>query len=143
MLIAIMGLLASIAMILLGVAVIGRRGELATQHSAERVREVEANVGAEADEQSAGVGVEVSFFQGVRRGFAFYGEKSTADILAMARAGRWSEAWPWVMVALGLQLIFLWAPLLVGLLAGWRGLGLWAFVGLFFFGSLFAAFPRR
>lgn len=78
MLIAIMGLLASIAMILLGVAVIGRRGELATQHSAERVREVEANVGAEAGEQSAGVGVEVSFFQGVRRGFAFYGEKSTA-----------------------------------------------------------------
>lgn len=143
MLIAMMGLLASIAMILLGAAVIGRRGELATQHLSERVREVEANVGAEADEQSAGVGVEVSFFQGVRRGFAFYGEKSTADILAMARAGRWAEAWPWVMVALGLQLIFLWAPLLVGLLAGWRGLGLWAFVGLFFFGSLFAAFPRR
>lgn len=143
MVVALIGLLVSILMIIFGVAVIGRRGELTTQYSSERVREVETDVSAGTEDVSVGASAEISFFQGVRRGFAFYGEKSTADILDMVRAGRWSEAWPWVMAALGLQLIFLWAPLLVGLLAGWRGLGLWAFVGLFFFGSLFAAFPRR
>ncbi|GIV85418.1 MAG: hypothetical protein KatS3mg052_2425 [Candidatus Roseilinea sp.] len=42
------------------------------------------------------------------------------------------------VMALGLQL----GADAVGLLAGRRSLGLWAFVGLFFFGSLFAAFLR-
>ncbi|MFC1466241.1 MAG: hypothetical protein ACFLMY_15475 [Candidatus Brachytrichaceae bacterium NZ_4S206] len=133
----------SILMIIFGVAVIGRRGELATQHSSERVREVKTNLEAGADDFGVGASAEVSFFQGVRKGFELYGEKSTAEILDMVRAGRWSAAWPWVMAALGLLMVFFWGPLLVGSLAGWSGLGLWAFVGLFFFGALFAAFPRR
>ncbi|MCS6849267.1 MAG: hypothetical protein RMN52_16310 [Anaerolineae bacterium] len=130
-------------MIVVGVAVVGRRGELATQHLSERVREVKTDASAGAEDLSVGASAEVSFFQGVRKGFELYGEKSTAEILDMVRAGRWSEAWPWAVAALGLLMVFFWGPLLVGLLAGWSGLGLWAFVGLFFFGALYAAFPRR
>lgn len=143
MVVSLIGLLVSILMIIFGVAVIGRRGELTTQYSSERVREVETDVSAGTEDMSVGASAEISFFQGVRKGFELYGEKSTAEILDMVRAGRWSEAWPWVMAALGLLMVFFWVPLLVGLLAGWSGLGLWLFVGLFFFGALFAAFPRR
>lgn len=140
---ALVGLLVSVAMIIVGVAVIGRRGEWTTQQTSERVRELEKDVSVEQEDFDVAVSAEVSFFQGVRKGFELYGEKSTADILDMARAGRWSEAWPWVMAALGVLMVFLWLPLLIGLLAGWSGLGLWAFVGLFFLGALYAAWPRR
>ncbi|MCS7057089.1 MAG: hypothetical protein NZM18_13050 [Thermoflexales bacterium] len=143
MTIALIGILASLAMMIFGLVVIGRRGELAVEQSSERVREARADVGAGVEDAGVGAGVQVSYFRGVSKGFALYAEKSTAEILDMVRAGRWSEAWPWLMVALGLQMLFLWIPLLFGLLVGWSGLGLWAFVGLFFFGALFAAFPRR
>lgn len=139
MVIAIPGLLASIAMIIVGVAIIGQRGELSTETTASQGAETERSV--EVTEE--GVSVQVDFFSGVKRGFSFYGEKSTADILAMLTQGRLSEAWPWAMTALGVLLIFFWLPLIIGLLAGWSGLGLWAFVALFFLGALWAAFPRR
>lgn len=139
MALAVIGLLVSIAMVIAGVAVIGRRGELTTEKTASAGREFSADV--EMNEE--GVSAQVSFFSGLKRGFSFYGEKSTADILAMLAQGRLSEAWPWAMAALGSLLIFFWGPLIFGLLAGWSGLGLWAFVALFFFGALWVAFPRR
>ncbi|BCX03036.1 MAG: hypothetical protein KatS3mg053_0974 [Candidatus Roseilinea sp.] len=144
MTLALIGLIVSILMVIVGVVTIGRRGELQTQRTSERVREVETNVEAGLEDlTSVGAGAEVSFFQGLRKGFELYGEKSTAEILDMIRAGRWADAWPWAIAALGVLMIFFWGPLLVGSLAGWSGLGLWAFVGLFFLGALFAAFPRR
>lgn len=139
MLVAVIGLLISIAMVIAGIAVIGQRGELATEKTAFEGSEVSADV--EVNEE--GVSARVDFFRGLKRGFSLYGEKSTADIVAMVAQGRLSEAWPWAMVALGGLLIFFWGPLIFGLLAGWSGLGLWAFVALFFFGALWAAFPRR
>ncbi|MCS7062082.1 MAG: hypothetical protein RMN25_13085 [Anaerolineae bacterium] len=137
--IAVLGLLVSIVMIVLGVATIGRRGELSVERTASEGNDVSASV--EANEE--GISAQVDFFSGLKRGFSLYGEKSTSDILTMMTQGRLNEAWPWAMAALGVLSIFFWAPLIIGLLAGWSGLGLWAFVALFFFGALWAAFPRR
>lgn len=82
-------------------------------------------------------------FSGASRKAPLYAEKSTAEILALLARGRLREAWPWALAALGTLLIFFWGPLMVGLLVGWERPGLWAFVGLFFLGALWAAFPRR
>lgn len=108
MIVAIIGLLMSIAMVAVGVSVIGRRGEPTMQQYAGRVREVnkDVSVGGE-DPTGVGVSAEVSFFRGLSKGFELYGEKSTAEILDMIRAGRWGEAWPWAMAALGVLMILL------------------------------------
>lgn len=139
MVIAVIGLIVSIVMLIVGIAVIAVRGEMrGNTHTREGAQ---IHIGGEDGfgQQRAGVHV----FHGVQKGARFEGEMSTAQILAMLADGRLREAWPWALAALGLLLIFFWGPLLIGLLAGWKGPGLWAFVGFFVLGALWAAFPRR
>jgi len=143
MTVALLGLVFSIVLIILGAFTLGRRGELSTQKTASEGVEIETSVGADIDASGAQVGASVDFFKGVRRGFEFYGEKETSEILAMVRQGRLDEAWPWAAMALGTLLIFLWLPLLIGMLAGLSDAALCLVVGFIFLGALFAAFPRR
>lgn len=139
MLIALFGLIGSIIMVIVGFAVIGARGEMRSDTHTTQGTHIQVGTEDVFGEKRWGVRV----FRGIQKGATFYAEKSTAEILALLARGRLREAWPWALAALGTLLIFFWGPLMVGLLAGWQGPGLWAFVGLFFLGALWAAFPRR
>jgi len=139
MLIALFGLIGSIIMIIVGFAVIGARGEMRGDTYTTQGTHIQVGTEDVFGEKRRGVHV----FRGIQKGAAFYAEKSTAEILALLARGRLREAWPWALAALGTLLIFFWGPLMVGLLVGWERPGLWAFVGLFFLGALWAAFPRR
>ncbi|MCL6511723.1 MAG: hypothetical protein K6U78_13675 [Anaerolineae bacterium] len=143
MVVALIGLVTSILLILLGALVLGRRGELSTERSAKDGSDVQVDVESGVEESTAGVGVSVSAFHGIQRGLAFYGEKSTADILSMIAGGRLREAWPWAAMSLGVLMLFIFIPLLIGILVGLQETLLCLLVGLFFVGALFAAFPRR
>lgn len=143
MIAALIGLISSIVMIIIGLIAIAIRGEMETHD--ESFGGAEVRVGKFVDEihsvRRPSYGVR--FFRGSRKRRSLYAEKSTAEILTMVLGGRWREAWPWALLALGLLLIFFWGPLVFGLLAGWEGPWLWAFVGFFFLGALWAARPRR
>ncbi|MCS6880046.1 MAG: hypothetical protein RMK84_04480 [Oscillochloridaceae bacterium] len=139
MVIAVIGLIVSIIMLIVGIAVIAARGEM---RGNTYTREgAQLHIGAEDNFGQKRAGAHV--FHGVEKGVRFEAEMSTAELLALLANGRLREAWPWALAALGLLLIFFWGPLLIGLLAGWKGPGLWAFVGFFFLGALWAAYPRR
>ncbi|MGQ9816315.1 MAG: hypothetical protein ACUVR3_14490 [Candidatus Roseilinea sp.] len=133
----------SIVMIALGIMTLGRRGELATEQTREAGAQVEKHFEAGAEDTTAGASVSVDYFRGLRKGFAFYGEKETSEIFAMARQGRLSEAWPWLSVWFGMLLAFLWIPLLVGIVAGLDDTLRCLLVLFIFGGALFAALPRR
>lgn len=139
MVIAVIGFIVSIVMLIVGIGVIAARGEMRGNTYTREGTQI--HIGAEDSFLRKRVGVDV--FHGVQKGARFEGEMSTAQILALLASGRLREAWPWALAALGLLLIFFWGPLVFGLLAGWEGPGLWAFVGFCFLGALWAAFPRR
>jgi len=143
MVIALTGLISSLLLVLLGALVLGRRSELSVERSAKDGSEVQVDVEAGVEGPTAGVGVSVSAFHGIQRGFSFYGEKSTAEILSMIAGGRLREAWPWAAMSLGVLMLFIFIPLLIGILVGLPETLLCLLVGLFFVGALFAAFPRR
>ncbi len=139
MVIAVIGLIVSIVMLIVGIAVIAARGEMRADTYTREGTQI--HIGAEDSFGQKHAGAHV--FHGVEKGARFEAEMSTAEILALLGSGRLREAWPWALAALGLLLIFFWGPLVFGLLAGWEGPGLWAFVGFFVLGALWAAFPRR
>lgn len=139
MVIAVIGLIVSIVMLIVGIAVIAMRGEMRTDTYTRQGTQIHTGTEERFGQKHAGVHV----FHGVEKGARFQGEISTAEILSLLASGRVREAWPWALAALGLLLIFFWGPLVIGLLAGWEGVGLWAFVGFFVVGALWAAFPRR
>lgn len=83
-----------------------------------------------------------TWFRGLAAGISFSGEKPTREIIELLAAGRWSEGLPWATPALGALVAFFFWPLLIGLLMGLESLPLWGLVAFFFFGGLYAAWPR-
>ncbi len=83
-----------------------------------------------------------TWFRGLAAGISFSGEKPTREIIELLAAGRWSEGLSWATPALGALAAFFFWPLLIGLLMGLESLPLWGLVAFFFFGGLYAAWPR-
>lgn len=103
--IALIGLRISVALNIVGALVLGRRGEFDTTRMAKEGKDVQMDVEAGVEESGLGVGASVDAFHGIQRGFALYGEKSTAEIVSMIAGGRLREAWPWAAVSLGVLML--------------------------------------
>ncbi|MCX7789055.1 MAG: hypothetical protein N2378_00300 [Chloroflexaceae bacterium] len=141
MVIALIGLIVSIVMLIVGIAVIAARGEMRADTYTRQGTQIHIGTEDKFGQKRAGVHV----FHGVEKGVRFEAEISIAELLALLATGRLREAWPWALVLLGWLLILFWGLLLIGLVAGWKKLGLWAFVGFLFFvlRALWAAVARR
>ncbi len=83
-----------------------------------------------------------AWFRGLATGISYSAEKPTSEIIALLAAGRLGEGLPWATPAIGALAAFFFWPLLIGIVLGLEGVVLWVLVAAFFFGGLYAAWPR-
>jgi hypothetical protein len=133
---AITGSIASLLLILAGFVWLGLRREF--EHSRMTPEEAGDFVVRGWRQRPAFV-----WFRGLASGISISAEKPTREIISLLAQGRWAEGLPWATPALGALGAFFFWSLLVGLLVGLRGFGLWAMTAFFFGSALMAAWPRE
>jgi len=144
MTIIIIGIAVAVLLIAAGGVTIYKRQQMAVQTTTFEGSRTDINIGA-SDEEEANIGVsaEVDYFKGKQGEAQFYAEMSTAAMLDLVKQGRWDVAWPWVILNIGVLMMVVFLPLLIGTLAGWPESTRCLVAVLFIAGALFAAWPRR
>jgi len=144
MTIIIIGIAVAVLLIAAGGVTIYKRQQMAVQTTTFEGSRTDINIGA-SDEEEANIGVsaEVDYFKGKQGEAQFHAEMSTAEMLDLVKQGRWDAAWPWVILNIGVLMMVVFLPLLIGTLAGWPESTRCLVAVLFIAGALFAAWPRR
>ena len=132
---SIVGSIASLLMMVAGFVWLGARREF----DVSRVPREQGSAPIEADTRGR---TGSAWFRGIPTGISYSAEKPTSEIIALLAAGRLREGLPWATPAIGALAAFFFWPLLIGIVLGLRGVVLWVLVAAFFFGGLYAAWPR-
>ncbi|MDW8396721.1 MAG: hypothetical protein RMM31_10820 [Anaerolineae bacterium] len=122
MAVSIAGLALGVLLLIAGLVLLSRQGEL------------------EAEQESSETGSGLA--RRVRREFSLYAERSTAEMLDMLRAGNIKEALPWLLLTLSSFVLFFFLPAFIGHLAGWGEILPWLVGAAALAYALFLARPR-